>query len=163
MGDVHDRSTQKNKPSLRDERSAGFVLFRVDPGTLQVPLYLLLDYGTHWDYAKGHVEAGEDDLSAARRELDEETGLTEAELVPNFARELTYVFRDRKKRLVRKTVVFFLARTSQIPASVRLSHEHVGFEFLPFETALKRLTHVGAKELLRLAHAHWLASVLSHR
>jgi len=47
----------------RQERSAGFVIFRCPP--LSSHEYLLLDYGRHWDFAKGHVEEGEDDLAAA--------------------------------------------------------------------------------------------------
>jgi len=37
---------------------------------------------------------------------------------------------------------------------VALSHEHVGFEFLPFEQALKRVTYPTAKAVLKAAHEH---------
>ena len=49
----------------RLERSAGFICFRRQddaPGGVE---YLLLDYGRHWEYAKGHVNQGESDLDAA--------------------------------------------------------------------------------------------------
>lgn len=36
---------------------------------------------TKWFFPKGHVEAGEDDETAARREILEETGLTDLELL----------------------------------------------------------------------------------
>ena len=39
--------------------------------------YLLLRCYGYWDFPKGEVEPGEDPLSAARREAEEETGLTE--------------------------------------------------------------------------------------
>jgi len=117
--------------------------------------YLLLDYGRHWDFPKGHVERGEDDLAAAVRELQEETGLTDPRVVPGFQHEIVYYFRDRKKGLVRKTVVFFLA---EVPAGdVVLSHEHVGFEFLPYEQAARRVTYATAKAVLRAAHGHLTA------
>ena len=73
------------------ERSAGFVIYHVRPGDGPAgdrAAYLVLDYGRHWDFAKGHVERGEDDLAAATRELAEETGLTGVRVVPGFAHEI---------------------------------------------------------------------------
>jgi ADP-ribose pyrophosphatase YjhB (NUDIX family) len=37
--------------------------------------------GTSWSLPKGHVEEGEDNLAAARREIHEESGVSELELV----------------------------------------------------------------------------------
>lgn len=125
------------------------VVFRCGPGGSRQ--YLLLDYGRHWDFPKGHVEENEDDLSAAIRELREETGITDIELVPSFHHEITYFFRDRKKGLVRKTVVFYLGQTHATDGEIVISHEHEGFEFLPFEAALKRITFANARRVLELA------------
>jgi DNA polymerase len=133
---------------VRHERSAGVLLYR---GSADDPRFLLLDYGKHWDYAKGHVEKGEDDLSAARRELAEETGITDGDFDPEFKHEMTYFFRDRKKGLIKKTVVFFLAKTKAKAAT--LSDEHVGAEFLAYEKAVERVTYANAKDVLRAAKA----------
>jgi bis(5'-nucleosidyl)-tetraphosphatase len=133
----------------RHERSAGFVIFRAADGGLRE--YLLLDYGRHWDFVKGHVEKGEDDLTTAIRELREETGITDVSVVPGFHHEVAYFFRDRKKGLIHKKVVFFLGRTGSTPDAIVLSHEHEGYEFLPFEVAVKRLTFPTARQVLKLA------------
>ena len=133
---------------IRHERSAGVLLYR---GSDRDPHFLLLDYGKHWDYAKGHVEKDEDDLTAARRELAEETGIADARFDPDFRHEMTYFFRDRRKGLIKKTVVFFLAKTAAEAATI--SHEHVGAEFLPYENAVERVTYANAKEALRAAKA----------
>jgi bis(5'-nucleosidyl)-tetraphosphatase len=136
----------------RQERSAGVVIFRRDGGADNSPRqYLLLDYGKHWEFPKGHVEAGEDVTDTALRELEEETGITDAALIPGFSHEIEYFFRDRRKRLVHKTVCFLLAQTKS--ADIRLSDEHVGFEFLPYGAALKRLTYANAKSILREAES----------
>jgi 8-oxo-dGTP pyrophosphatase MutT (NUDIX family) len=136
---------------MRSERSAGVVVFRDDGDTPDARVFLLLDYGRFWDLPKGHVERDEDDLAAALRELEEETGISDASVVDGFARRIVYFFRDRAKGLVRKEVVFFLARTQR--QRVQLSDEHVGSVFLPLEEAIKKLTYPTAKDVLRAAGA----------
>jgi 8-oxo-dGTP pyrophosphatase MutT (NUDIX family) len=134
----------------RLERSAGFVIYRTSPqGTAE---YLLLDYGRHWDFPKGHLENDENDLAAARRELQEETGITDVQVAPDFHHEITYYFRDRKKGLIRKTVAFFLGETHAKSDAIVLSHEHEAFVFLPFEAAIRHVTYPNAKQVLKLAH-----------
>ena len=133
------------------ERSAGVIVFHHSRAK-RLRTYLLLDYGRHWDYPKGHVDPGETDLEAAKRELQEETGITEVNLVPGFAREIAYFFRDRRRGLIRKEVIFFLAEVKSKKA--RISHEHVGFEFLAFDDAIKRVTYPNAKQILREAEGY---------
>src|SRR5688572_23755451 len=90
-------------------RSAGVLVYRLPPRQKE-PQFLLLDYGRFWDYPKGHVEKGEDDLAAAVRELAEETGLRDVALHDAFRHEMTYFFRDKSRGLIRKSVVYFLGR-----------------------------------------------------
>ena len=143
---------------VRHERSAGFICFRRRsdiPGDIE---YLLLDYGRHWEYAKGHVNRGESDLDAAVRELREEAGISDVRVVEGFRHELVYFFRDRRKGLIRKTVVFFLGETGAGDGDVVLSEEHIAFAFLPFEEAVKRVTFAGARQVLRAAHERLAAA-----
>jgi bis(5'-nucleosidyl)-tetraphosphatase len=130
----------------RQEFSAGFIIFRKTPNG---PLYLLLDYGKHWDYAKGHLEEGETAWQAAVRELREETGIRQVDRVGRFQRDMHYIFRSPKKGLVHKTVTYFLGRTRE--ENVALSHEHEGYAWLPLDEALERLTFDNAREMLRAA------------
>lgn len=130
----------------KNERSAGFVVFRTIGGSRE---FLLLDYGRHWDLPKGHVEKGEKELDTALRELREETGIVEPQVIPDFRQEINYYFRDKKKGLVHKTVAFFLARTHFSSDEIILSREHEGFEFLPYDTAMKRITFPTARKILQ--------------
>ena len=134
----------------RPQRSAGIICFKPDKRVTGGRLYLLLDYGRFWDYPKGHVEKHEDDLTAALRELKEETGISDAQVISGFHHEFQYFFRDKLQGLIRKSVIFFLAQTQS--RTITLSHEHSGGEFLPYPQALKRVTYKNAKETLTKAH-----------
>ncbi len=129
-----------------EQQSAGIVTYCIKDYEIQ---YLILHYVSgHWDLAKGKLEPGETKLQAAQRELTEETGLT-AEIIPGFEESLAYVFKERGK-MVKKTVTFFVGKTDV--QSVRLSREHQGYLWLPYEKAYEKLTYANAKDLLEHAH-----------
>ena len=112
-------------------------------------LYLLLHYSEgHWDLPKGHVERGESEEETARREVEEETGIAKLDILQTFREVIEYSFR-RRGGLVQKEVVYFLGCTGS--ESVRLSHEHIGFEWLPYQSALRRLTYANARRVLMKA------------
>jgi bis(5'-nucleosidyl)-tetraphosphatase len=134
------------------ERSAGVIVVLPAAGKAGEDRYLLLDYGKYWDFAKGHVEKGEDDRAAALRELREETGIEHVKMLEGFGREISYFFRS-KKGLVRKSVMFFLGEVES--DRVILSEEHVGYAWLPFDEAIERLGFKSAKEVLRAADEYW--------
>lgn len=126
------------------EKSCGAVVFREDAG---VRLYLVLHYAQrHWDLPKGHVEAGESEEQTARREIAEETGITGLEFLPGFRKAITYSFK-RAGSNVPKEVVFFLAKTGE--KDVKLSSEHIGFEWLPCQQALGKITYTNAKRMVQ--------------
>ncbi len=124
---------------MPQEKSAGFIVFNKDK-------FLLLHYGAgHWDFPKGHIEQGEKIEETARRELEEETGINDIYIVPGFEEKLEYFFK-RDGKTVHKEVVFFLAETKT--STIKLSHEHIGFKWLPYHEALLQLTFRTAKDLL---------------
>jgi len=137
---------------MKDVVSAGVVVFYKDDAAI---FYLLLHYTAgHWDFPKGHVEYKESLISAALRELREETGLS-ATIFPNFFHTFSYLFKDCQTQiLMKKTVTFFLAESES--THVTLSHEHVDFVWLSYEDALQQLTYDNAKVLLQKAHEHLL-------
>jgi len=136
-------------PRVRREFSAGFILFRQ---TAAGRVYLLLDYGRHWDYAKGHVEDGESNWQAAVRELREETGIRKVDRVGKFQMAMDYTFFSPKKGRVSKTVTYFLGKTTG--DAVKLSDEHEGFAWLEYEAAMARLTFANARTILAAAEKY---------
>jgi 8-oxo-dGTP pyrophosphatase MutT (NUDIX family) len=142
------KSKIKNRKSkITHEHSAGFILFRQSPAG---PLYLLLDYGKHWDYPKGHLEKSESPWQAAVRELREETGIRQVDRVTAFQQDMHYHFYSPKKGRISKTVTYFLGQTRS--EAITLSDEHKGHAWLPYDQALAKLTYKNAKDLLTAAH-----------
>jgi bis(5'-nucleosidyl)-tetraphosphatase len=132
--------------SLSEEHSAGAVIFRRAKDDI---LYLLLHYAEgHWGSPKGHTEKTETDEETARREIAEETGLTDISFVPGFKENFEYSFVG-KKGLVNKTVTFFLAETGT--KKITLSAEHTEADWLTYEQALERITFDNEKELFKKA------------
>lgn len=131
-----------------EERSAGAVLFRENSGTLE---YLLLHYHAgHWDFPKGNVEKGEQELDTVRREVKEETSINNIEFVDGFRKKIEYNYK-RNGKLVHKQVVFYLAKTDV--KDVKLSFEHKGYGWLNYGQALRRLTYKNAKITLEAANS----------
>jgi bis(5'-nucleosidyl)-tetraphosphatase len=128
-----------------DEKSCGIIVVR-DAEQTQ---YLILHYPNgHWDLPKGHVEKGEEEHDTARRELEEETGISDIEFVDGYREAISYKYRRRGK-ISNKQVVFFLARTSK--SEIQLSHEHQDFLWLPYEKALAKLTFDNARNIVKRA------------
>lgn len=139
------------------EVSVGSVLFRIMPdGTRE---YLILQYPSgHFDFPKGHMEAGETEEDTLRRETEEETGIQDLDVYPERvsiryfyeARGNEYERRIREKRgtWIFKVVHFYPARASET-AEVAISHEHIGSLWLPFERAIEKVTFVNAKRVLQ--------------
>lgn len=121
-------------------------MFRVEKGK---KLYLVLTYPSgHFDFAKGHVEEGEGEHETAFRELVEETGIEDLKFIEGYREEIAYTYKKKGKRS-NKLVVFFLGKTET--AEVKISHEHRGHFWLPYEEAFNKVTFENAKNLLEKA------------
>jgi bis(5'-nucleosidyl)-tetraphosphatase len=134
---------------MEHEKSCGAVIFRVRNAVE----YLLLHYEAgHWDFVKGHVEKGESEEETVEREILEETGLRGNTFLNDFRERIDYFYR-RRGRLVSKEVIFYLVRNTG-EEQVRISGEHVGYDWLPYREALDQLTYKNAKETLRKAEGY---------
>ena len=132
---------------MLDEKSCGTVVFKKN-GEVE---YLLLHYGTkHWDFPKGNVEQNESEKDTALRELEEETGISNAKFVGDFKEVVNYSYR-RGSAIIDKEVVYFLVLVED--TKVTLSYEHSGYEWLNYEKAIKKLTFENSKTVLKKAHA----------
>jgi len=129
------------------EHSAGFVVFRRRNGHLEVLLIRSSEH-SYWGFPKGIVDEGESDEEAARRELAEETGLTDIEIVNGFKTTDRYFYQREGKRIF-KTVTFFAAFVRS--GEVRLSYEHSDYAWVDARKALSMIKYKSLREVLRQA------------
>ncbi|MEO1236421.1 MAG: NUDIX domain-containing protein [Planctomycetota bacterium] len=108
----------------------------------------------HWAFPKGHPEDGETPGETARRELAEETGLDEVELIESPAFEEVYAFTKRSGTRVEKTVTYFVGRVAA-DAAVTVQEEEVSaFAWGDDSSTAERLTFTEGRALFAEVLAH---------
>jgi 8-oxo-dGTP pyrophosphatase MutT (NUDIX family) len=125
-------------------RTAGGVVINEHTGRVLV----VSQNGDSWSLPKGHLEPGEDDLEAAEREIEEESGIARL----TFVRELGSYERhaigyggqgERTDEM--KTIVMFLFTTSQDDLKP-VDPKNPEARWLPREEVAGLLTHAKDKE-----------------
>jgi bis(5'-nucleosidyl)-tetraphosphatase len=111
------------------------VVVRQEGGVWQ---YLLLRAYDYWDFPKGVVEAEEDPLEAARREVEEETDLRELKF------QWGHGFSETEPYGKGKIARYYVAETTQreivLPISPELGHpEHHEYRWVSYQEARKLL------------------------
>ena len=129
-----------NKP--KETKSAGGVVINSDGDVLVVS-----QHGTSWSLPKGHIDEGEDAITAAKREIYEESGITNLELIKELGTYQRYKIAkdggEDKSEL--KTITMFLFRTNQ--NSLRpVDLENPEARWVRKEQAAELLTHPKDKE-----------------
>ena len=94
------------------------------------------------------MEKGESTHETAIRETQEETGITDITFLDSFEEWIEYNF-QYKGELVHKKVVFFLAETKT--KKVKISHEHLNYTWMDYNTSMEKATFENAKTILTRA------------
>jgi 8-oxo-dGTP pyrophosphatase MutT (NUDIX family) len=102
---------------------------------------------------KGHIEPGESRRQAALREVREEAGLTDLEILADLGHQ-TVEFDWRGHRYIRDESYFLMA----LPAGTSPGRPEKQFRalWLSWEEALARMTFEAEREWVRRAQAAWV-------
>jgi ADP-ribose pyrophosphatase YjhB (NUDIX family) len=132
----------------RRETSAGGVVFRRGPDG--VAQYLLIrDSYENWGFPKGHVESGEPESEAARREVTEETGLMD--LIPRGAVEvIDWYFRFRG-RTIHKYCHFYLFESENGEPVPQVEEGITACVWKPIAAAVATISYDNARAVLERA------------
>lgn len=105
----------------------------------------------HWAFPKGHAEKNESPLQTAKRELAEEAGITDAEIVEGAEFSERYFF-TFEGSTVRKMVTYFLGIVKSKEVHIQEA-EIVDYKWATYEEALELATFENAKAMIRDARA----------
>ena len=136
-----------SKAKTTTQLSAGVVVVMDKPGHCS---YLLLRAYSHWDFSKGLLETGEQPIAAARREVEEETGIKQLDFRWGYDYYETGPYRHGK------IARYYLAATTQSQVELRVSQElgrpeHDEYRWVSFEEGLE-LLGVRVSPVLEWAH-----------
>ena len=137
------------KKAIKRKFSAGGVVFK-KAGTKILWLIIQPEGGGHWSkgrwqFPKGWIEKGEQSMAAAKREVEEETGV-KANVVEKID-HIRVFFYDEKKNKVFKTITLFLMEYQGEGEKKEDGEKIAAIEWLSYEEAYKRLTFDSEKKI----------------
>ena len=127
---------------MKQEYSAGAIIWRKNNEEIQ---YLLIQsqpykqFKSAWAFSKGHLEAGETERDAAKREVFEEVGLK-----PDFDFQESYSYKVTSE--IEKTVTLFLAKYKADQKIKRQESEIRSTDWLNYRDAQDRIRKQNFKE-----------------
>jgi 8-oxo-dGTP pyrophosphatase MutT (NUDIX family) len=101
----------RRRPAISEvvrEPTAGGIVFRRGANGQDIEFLLIQDAKDRWTIPKGHIEEGEESKATAEREIREETGLQEMQVL-NWLGKINFRYR-RQTSLVLMTTEIFLVR-----------------------------------------------------
>jgi 8-oxo-dGTP pyrophosphatase MutT (NUDIX family) len=137
------------------EKSVGAIVFRITHGNVE---FLFMKYRNgHWEFPRGRVEDQETEHETMKREVEEETGISQVRIIKGFRESMKFSYKahgqeleDRKKNkncmYIHKKVVFYLVEA--MDEDVVISYEHQQFRWLAFADGYAQLTFKNAKNIL---------------
>lgn len=130
------------------EPTSGGVVFRRDKKG-EVEILLIQDARDRWTIPKGKIEEGETAQQTARREIGEECGLQELDIL-NWLGKIYFRYR-RLNTLVLKTTQIYLVRALGDTAAIKKEDWMNGIKWFKFNDALEAIEYEDIEKLMLLA------------
>jgi 8-oxo-dGTP pyrophosphatase MutT (NUDIX family) len=140
----------RKKPSIQEivrEPTAGGIVFR--HGKKGVEILLIQDAKDRWTIPKGHIEEGEAAQQTARREIGEEAGLKEVDIL-GWLGKIHFRYR-RIDKLVLMTTQIYLVRAKGDTNAIQKEEWMNGIQWFPFHEALDAIEYEDIGKLMLLA------------
>jgi len=140
----------RKKPSIQEivrEPTAGGIVFR--HGKNGVEILLIQDAKDRWTIPKGHIEEGESAQQTARREIGEEAGLHEVDML-GWLGKIHFRYR-RLDKLVLMTTQIYLVRAKGDTNAIQKEEWMNDIKWFSFQDALDVIEYEDIGKLMLLA------------
>ena len=132
---------------MKKDYAYGVIVFYVENSSVY---YLILkQIQGHWSFPKGHAEKDETTLETAKRELEEETGIMEIELISDKP-QVKDEYIIKKSKPVQKFVEFYIGEVKSKDI-VMQDGEIFDHKWITAEEGDDILTYESSKRLLKSA------------
>ncbi len=132
---------------VKEPTAGGVVWRRTDRGVIEI--LLIQDAKDRWTIPKGHIEEGETAQQTARREIGEEAGLKEVDLL-GWLGKIHFRYR-RVDKLVLMTTQIYLVRAKGDTNAIQKEEWMNGIQWFPFHDALDAIEYEDIGKLMLLA------------
>lgn len=139
------------KPSIQEivrEPTAGGIVFRRDQNG-EVEILLIQDAKDRWTIPKGHIEDGENAQATAKREIGEEAGLKDVDML-GWLGKIHFRYR-RVDKLVLMTTQIYLVKAKGDTNAIKKEEWMNGIKWFPFQDALDAIEYEDIGKLMLLA------------
>ncbi len=140
----------RKKPSIQEivrEPTAGGIVFR--HGEKGVEILLIQDAKDRWTIPKGHIEEGETAQQTAKREIGEEAGLKNVDVL-GWLGKIHFRYR-RIDKLVLMTTQIYLVRAKGDTNAIQKEEWMNGIKWFGFHDALDAIEYEDIGKLMLLA------------
>ena len=141
----------RKKPSIQEivrEPTAGGIVFRHGEGG-GVEILLIQDAKDRWTIPKGHIEEGETAQQTAKREIGEEAGLKQVDVL-GWLGKIHFRYR-RIDKLVLMTTQIYLVRAMGDTNDIQKEEWMNGIKWFKFHDALDAIEYEDIGKLMLLA------------
>ena len=142
---------RSNKQSIQEivrEPTAGGIVFRRNKNS-EVEILLIQDHKDRWTIPKGHIEEGETAQQTAQREIGEEAGLKETEVI-GWLGKIHFRYR-RIDKLVLMTTQIYLVKALGDTDDIQKEEWMNGIKWFSFHDALEEIEYEDIGKLMLLA------------
>lgn len=122
-----------------NDKSIGIIVFLFKDD--EIYFLLIRHAGGHWAFPKGHPDIHETEIQTARRELFEETGIKDLDLISDkILLEDRYKFSGHKGELIHKVVYYYIAEVKNDVVHVD-GEEIFAYKWCTLEESFAFLVH----------------------
>ncbi len=142
------RTRRSSIQEIVREPTAGGVIFRRNQKN-EVEILLIQDSKDRWTIPKGHIEEGETAQETAKREIGEEAGLHDVEII-GWLGKINFRYRRIDKLVLMTTQVFFVKALGNTDA-IQKEDWMNGIRWFSFSDALDEIEYEDIGKLILLA------------